>query len=631
MAQGEFATVGTYTSLVLSSKATPFLAGTTLASRWLPGTPWPLGWSILAAMAISAVVAALIERLIVRRIPERSPRAAVSVTIGLLLLANAFTKWVWRPANRGYKSPFPNDPKDYFHIGDARLRYTTVGNWVTLLTVVALLWLVLRFTKAGLAFRAVSSSRSISELMGIRSGRVLTGGWALAGALGTMVGCLVAHHLVLSPDMMVRMLIYGFAAATIGGLSSPGGALLGGLIVGLAQTMLSGYVPFVGSPLALPTVLALMVVMLYLRPAGLFGTKGLEAAPLNAALPGVTTGLPPRPKIALIAGTPRGKAARVVMIVVALVVAVAPSFVLPFIEARLWTQVIATAIALWGLGLLMGPGGQLSLGHGAFLGIGAYTTLIAASRFGVYPLAGLLLAAVIGFIVGLVFGLPALRIRGQYLAMVTLSLAVAFPMVVQRFAWLTGGSSGPRPVELRPPSWFDLAPDRPYVWLHLATVVAAALVAWLLVNLDRSVTGRAMRAAAENDHSAAAMGVHVVRTKALTFGVVAMLGAIAGGLIGLQTQAVTTDSFDVFASLTLYAAVVLGGAGTLTGGFLSAVIMVGIPWFTAEMGWRVGPNLFFGLLLVVATALFPDGIAPSMSRSIRRVIGWADVPPAPVS
>jgi branched-chain amino acid transport system permease protein len=91
MAQGEFATVGTYVSLVLSSKATPALAGTIFATRWLPGTPWPLWLAVPGAMVVSAVGSALIERLVVRPIPERSPRAAVSVTIGLLLLANAFT------------------------------------------------------------------------------------------------------------------------------------------------------------------------------------------------------------------------------------------------------------------------------------------------------------------------------------------------------------------------------------------------------------------------------------------------------------------------------------------------------------------------------------------------------------
>jgi branched-chain amino acid transport system permease protein len=391
--------------------------------------------------------------------------------------------------------------------------------------------------------------------------------------------------------------------------------------------MLSGYVPFIGTPLGLPTVLLLMVVMLYLRPGGLFGTRGLGAGPLNAALPGATMGLAPRPKLALVPGTSAGRAARIGVGGASLALAIVPVFLLPYIEARLWTEVVATAIALWGLGLLMGPGGQLSLGHGAFLGLGAYATMIAATRYDLYPLAGLVPAAILGFVVGLAFGLPALRIRGQYLAMVTLSLAVAFPMVIQRFAWLTGGSSGPAPVEVTPPSWFDIAPDRPYAWLHLAAVLTAAVVVWLLMNLDRSVTGRAMRAAAENDQAAAAMGVPVVRTKALTFGVVAMLGAVAGGLVGLQNQAVTSDSFDVFRSLALYAAVVLGGAGTLVGGGISAVILVGVPWFNMKMGWGVSPNLLYGGLLVVATALFPDGVAPSLSRAVRRVVGWVDVTP----
>src|SRR5690606_8262405 len=115
--------------------------------------------------------------------------------------------------------------------------------------------------------------------MGIRSRRVLTGGWALAAPLGTLVGCLLASRLILDPNMMIRLLVYRFAAATIGGLTSLGGALVGGLVVGLAQTMLAGYVGLVGGPLSLPTVLLGMVVMLYLRPQGLFGTKAEDSAP----------------------------------------------------------------------------------------------------------------------------------------------------------------------------------------------------------------------------------------------------------------------------------------------------------------------------------------------------------------
>ncbi|MPY96105.1 MAG: hypothetical protein GEV08_24500, partial [Acidimicrobiia bacterium] len=277
LAQGELATLGTYVSLVLSSPATPALAGTALVARWLPGTPWPLWVSVPAAMLVMAAFAALVERYVVSRIPETSARAAVSVSIGLLLLINGLDKRIWKPVSRGYESLFPSDPGDYFSVAGARLRYESLGTWATLLVVLGALWLVLRYTRIGLAFRAVSSSRVLAGLMGVRSRRVLTGGWALAAALGTLVGCLLASRLILDPDMMIRLLVFSFAAATIGGLTSLGGALVGGLIVGLGQTMLSGYVGLIGGPLSLPAVLLGMIVMLYLRPQGLFGTKAEDS------------------------------------------------------------------------------------------------------------------------------------------------------------------------------------------------------------------------------------------------------------------------------------------------------------------------------------------------------------------
>ena len=112
------------------------------------------------------------------------------------------------------------------------------------------------------------------------------------------------------------------------------------------------------------------------------------------------------------------------------------------LEARLLTEVVATALALWGLGLLVGHAGRISLSHATFMGVGAYGMAILAGRFGVPPLVGALLAAVIGFCAGIALGLPALRIKGQYLAIVTLSLAVVFPSVLNRFAWFTGGEFG---------------------------------------------------------------------------------------------------------------------------------------------------------------------------------------------
>ena len=628
LAQGELATMGTYVSLVLTSPATPALAGTAFVARWLPGTPWPLWLAVPGAMVFMALLAALVERLLISRIPETSTRAAVSVSIGLLLLVNGLDSWIWKPVTRGYDSLFPNDPGAYVTVLGARLRYEMVGTWVTLLVVLGLLGLLLRTTKAGLAFRAVSSSHVLAGLMGVRTQRVLTGGWALAAALGTLVGCLLASRLVLEPDMMIRLLVYSFAAATIGGLTSLGGAIVGGLVVGFAQTMLSGYVGFVGGRLSLPVVLLGMVLMLYVRPQGLFGTRADDNAPskvLSASAPAPA----PRPAVALERGSRAGRAAIVGTVTAVLVVALAPALLLGHTESRLWTELIATTVALWGLSLLLGPARQLSLGHSAFLGLGAYATAVAATRYGLSPLVGLVAAAVLGLALGALVGLPALRIRGQYLAMVTFSLAVAFPMVIQRFSWFTGGTGGPASVVLDPPSWLGLPEDRPYLWLHLVVVLVAAIVAVALANLDRSAVGRAIRASADDDVAATSMGVRVVATKTWTFGVAAMIGAVAGGLLGLHTQVVTAASFDVQEGLVLYGAAVLGGVDRRLGAPLGAAVLVGVPWLTATQGWAIDENLLFGALLIIGTALFPDGLSAPLARASRRVVGLVDAPPRP--
>ncbi len=632
LAQGELATFGTYVSLVLTSPVGPAVAGTALAARLLPATPWPMWLAIPAAMVISAVLAAALERFVVRRIPERSPRTAVSLTVGLLLGLNAITTTIWSNRPRGYTSPFPSDPTDQFVFGTVRLRYATVGTWVTLLVVLALLRLLLVHTRFGLAFRAVSSSRMNSALNGVRVGRILTAGWALAAALGTLVGCLAASRLILAPDMMVRLLVYAFVAATIGGLSSPGGALLGGVLVGVGQSMIGGYVPGVDGVLAFPVLVGAMVVMLYLRPHGLFGERSVgdpsdepgPAAPSAALAPARWT---------LAADAPIVRVGKVVVVVAGLAVAVVPAFALPFVEARLWTEVVATAVALWGLALLVGDAGRISLSHATFMGVGAYGTAIAASRYGVPPLAGISIAVIAGFVLGVAVGLPALRIRGQYLAMVTLCLAVIFPSLLNRFKWFTGGELGPRATELpREPSWFPLPDGRPFAWLHLIAVAIAVVVLAGLRSVRASRPGRAVRATAQHELAAAAMGIPATRIRALVFGLAAALAALAGSIIGIQTQAVTASRFGLFQSLALYALLSMWGAPSLLGATLAALSYVGTPWLAQQQGWTFGARgvppdapggtayLVWGIALVALTALTPDGIVPTLHRRLRRLI-----------
>lgn len=276
VAQGEMATVSAYVGLVLHTPVTPALAGTGLAASLIPFSPLPLWASILGAVITGALLGAVTERFIIRRVSERSGFAVISVTVGVLLALNGLTEGTWRPVTRGFPSLFPNGPKDFFSIGGARLRYNAMGSFAVILLVLFALAVVLKRTKLGLAFRAVSSNRASAEMVGIRAGHITTVGWALAGAIGGLAACLVAPTVLLEPSMMVRVLIFALVAATLGGLDSLGGAILGGLLIGVSQTMVAGYVSFMGSQLSLPGALLVMVAVLLFRPTGLFGTQRIE-------------------------------------------------------------------------------------------------------------------------------------------------------------------------------------------------------------------------------------------------------------------------------------------------------------------------------------------------------------------
>ena len=236
-------------------------------------------------MVLSAVLAAGIERVLIRPFDPSDHLPVVIITLGLFLIINSLAGEIWSFQTRRFQSPFPNDPLgDRFEIFGARLQYSALGLWVTLGFMLGAIWLILNKTKVGLAFRAVSSNTEAARLVGIRTGRTLQFGWALAGAIGTLGGAVVANFLFggVDPNIMARLLIFSFAAAALGGLDSIGGAVVGGSIVGLAQSMLVGYgrdVPgldWLDFELSLFVAFAVIIAILWVRPAGLFGTQRVE-------------------------------------------------------------------------------------------------------------------------------------------------------------------------------------------------------------------------------------------------------------------------------------------------------------------------------------------------------------------
>jgi len=236
----------------------------------------PVAIGILVAMAISALAAAVIERLFIRPFDPSNHLALTIVTLSWFLILAALAGVIWAYDPKAFPTPFPGGKNDFFDLGGVRIRYESIGIWLTVLVVVALVTLLLKRTKIGLAFRSVSSNLESSRLVGIHIGRTLQFGWALAAAVGTLAGCLIARVTYLDPNFMGRVLVYSFAAATLGGLDSLGGAVIGGVLIGMAETMLSGYVGFIGSELALAGALVVIVVILLVKPSGLFGSTRVE-------------------------------------------------------------------------------------------------------------------------------------------------------------------------------------------------------------------------------------------------------------------------------------------------------------------------------------------------------------------
>lgn len=272
-AQGELATLSSYIALLLISPGVGGLNGSGIVDDLVPGAPWPVPLAIAAAVLFGMGVGALSERLFIRPLGSAGDLAVVNVTIGLLIVINALTIELFGLRGYLFDSPFPTEFDDHLEIAGARLRFETIGVWATLLVAMGLLVTMLRRTRMGLAFRAATTNQESAMLCGISIMRTRLLGWAIAGGLGALAATLVAHSVILEPFMMLRLLIFSFAAATLGGLDSPGGAVVGGVVIGLAQSLVPGYVGFIGTELSLVPALAVMLIVLLLRPAGLFGTK----------------------------------------------------------------------------------------------------------------------------------------------------------------------------------------------------------------------------------------------------------------------------------------------------------------------------------------------------------------------
>ena len=342
---------------------------------------------------------------------------------------------------------------------------------------------------------------------------------------------------------------------------------------------------------------------------------------------------------------------------VGVAVVVAPRFAGEFRLSQ-FTFVGIYFIALLGLNVLTGYSGQISLGHGAFKGVGAYTAAVLSVGRpglelanldppgwlplgdGMRPIFTIPIAALVAGLIGYAFGVPALRLAGVSLALATFAVAVSLPSVAKRFDDVTGGGGGLVLNLPATPFGLDISVRR---WLYYQTWICAAilaLVAWLLL---RGRAGRALRALRDGEVAAVSSGVSARAYKTFAFGISSAYAGVAGALLAIEISYVNPDTFPVSLSILLLASLVLGGLASITGAFIGALIMQFLPIYSQDPPLlssdlaQQAPAVVFGIILILIMFLAPGGIAglarrlvvPVLARVARRPGGRRVVSAAP--
>ena len=311
---------------------------------------------------------------------------------------------------------------------------------------------------------------------------------------------------------------------------------------------------------------------------------------------------------------------------------------LPFVLSPFWltvtNQIGIAIIGAIGLNILVGYTGQISLGQGGFLAVGAYTAGLLAVKTGMSPIGGVAAAIGVTAVVGAFFGLPALRLKGLYLAIATLAAQEIVVWLITHWEWLTGGTDA---LVLEPVSVFgwtigvdpvtvfgrELLGDQQWYWVIFGFAALAAIVA---TNLFRTGVGRAFVAIRDHDIAAEVIGVDLARYKVLAFAVSSGFVGLAGALTAYWTQILTWERFTLDVSILYLAMIIVGGLGTVSGAVYGAVFMIGVPAYLDQLSFRVSPDSFlardlpaiklliFGATIVLFLVFEPRGLARIWQR-----------------
>ncbi len=599
-AQGAIAAYATYVFVELRVSGDVVLPVVGLPGR-IHIAERPAFWlSMALALAVAAILGLAAYAFVFRPLRNAPALARVVASIGLLVALQAIIVLRFGPADRPVAPVLPNGPVT---LGGAVVPRDRLLLAAVVVVITAVLWAVYRFTGFGLASRAMADDPTTTALLGRPTGRLAAANWVVASVLAGVAGILVAPITALNPGTYTLLVVPALAAALVGRLSSFGVTTAAALALGMAQSELVQlqdhfrWLPSVGLREGLP----LVVIVVAMAATGRVVPERSDK--VERRLPAAPR--PSRPGLPAVAA--------VAITAVAL-------FVLGSeLRLGLITSLIGAVVCL-SLVLLTGWVGQISLAQMAFAGVAGFALSKLGQGAGLpFPVAPILAATLAG-VAGLVLALPALRVRGVNLAVVTLAGGVAIEELIFRNPRLTGGFGGtkvPSPSLVGIDLGISRGGDYPSPVFGLLVLAVLTSLALALVVVRRGDLGRRFLAVRANERGAAAAGVDVVTTKLGAFAASAFVAGCAGVLLGYSQGQLSFGSFSVFVSLSFLAVAYVGGIASVSGALVGGALAGGGIVFSVldrYAGWGRYQALFAGLGLIVVSVLRPDGLAGSSPR-----------------
>lgn len=558
--------------------------------------------AIAISMVVAVALGVAVHLFVFRPLRHAPPLARVVASVGLMIVLQAIIVLRFGTENRNVTAILPAEAVDIFGLTLPRDRLY-LALFVVLVAVV--LWAVYRFTTFGIATRAAAENEKGASLLGYSPERLAVLNWIIAAVLAGIAGILIAPISSLNPLNYSLFVVPALGAALVGRFSSFGVTVAAGLAIGMMQSEVTKltaefeWFPKVGVREGLPFLIIIATMFLLGKSLPTRGSLSEGRQPLALA---------PRRLWVVV---PVSVAGAVVLL----------NVLQGGYRFALIVSMIGAVIAL-SLVVLTGFVGQISLAQMAFAGAAGFSLSRFAVRYDIpFPLAPLL-AAGVAVVLGVLVGLPALRVRGVNLAVITLAGGVAIEEFFFKNPEYTGGFSGTPIPEARILGIdFGRGGD---ISFGLFVLTVLTLLGLGVTNLRRSTTGQRMLAVRVNERAAAAAGVNVARTKLLAFAISAFIAGIGGTLIAYQRGQVSFESFGVFVSLSYLALAYLGGIATVSGAMVAGALASGGLVFVALDRW-IGFGkyelLVSGVGLILTAILNPEGIAGGVRLMIGNLRG----------